>query len=53
MEQTLTNGGTKIYGDNLRDYRKYLEIEKMSRAHNNNFINNNINNNNNNNNFSK
>jgi len=43
MEQTISNGngGTGIYGDNFRDFKKYLEIEKMNR------FNNNINNNDN------
>ena len=42
MEQTISNGngGTGIYGDNYRDFKKYLEIEKMNRFNNNNNNNN-------------
>ena len=42
------NGITsKITGDNYRDYKKYLEIQKMNNGNNNFFLNNNANTNNN------
>jgi hypothetical protein len=39
---------SRIAGDNFRDYKKYLEIEKMNKGANNNFPNTNSNNNTNN-----